>query len=127
MIDLGNISLHDVTVTGIEVRSTNDHFDYVSLSLEASEFKKEFGTNTVRLIFEDCYKAEFRLQMWISGKDSIRSHSIKDDSPWIKELQELEDKGVSLPKGSFKHFVLELNSSGSTIEVLARNVKMEGN
>ena len=125
MIDITDVSLHDAYITGVDVRTLDDHFDYIAMYIETTELVDDFDTNKIKIVFEGCYKAQFGLQMWIKGKDTIRSHCYYNDSEWIKEIQTLHDKGV-LPKNyKFKHFSLELNTSASTIEILARDIKIE--
>ena len=125
MINLKDVYLHDAYISGLEIKTVNDHFDYIAINLESSEFKDEYGTDKIKVVFEGCYKAKLNLQMWISGTDSIRNCYYKEESDWLKDVQTLHYRGL-LPKSKeFKHIIFELNTSGSVIEILASYIKIE--
>lgn len=125
MINIESMSLHDAYMTGVKISTIKDHFDCVIIELEGADFRERFGTEKVRLSFEGCYRAQFNMQMWICGKDSVRRLSAIDCSEWLDEVAGLRDKGLLPQTVRFRHFSLELNTSGSTIEILAIDVNIE--
>lgn len=124
-MNLYDISLHDAYIVGLEVKTLRDHFECIILSVESEEFKKEFGKENIKIIFEDCYKANFALQMWISGKDTIKDYRYNSNSEWIRNVELLHDNGTIPSNIRFNHFSFELNTSGGTIDILARDIRIE--
>lgn len=114
MISLLDLDLHDAQILEIYFQSKVDFNDCIKIVLESENFKKVFNTRKIELQIEECYKAKINVNMWISGKDTVRDFEIYDSSDWIKEERE---KNNTIPK-NIKHFVLELNTSGSVLDFL---------
>lgn len=123
--DLNEIAFHDANVLGLEIKTINDHFDCILITLESSEFMNSYRTSTIKLVFRDCFKAQFNLQMWIVGKDSVRSFDLIKDSNWIPEVEKLNKDGYGPKASDLKHFHLNLNTSNSSIDILAKEVDIK--
>jgi|GEM_PF-2619799 len=127
MNNVEKFSFHDAYINGINIITIKDHFEKVNIFLESNEFMNCFGTSKVSLVFEDCYKADLQLQMWISGKDTIRELRLVDDSSSqeIKKIIELKEKGFIKKDDIFIHCEIILNTSGSKIVILAKGIKVK--
>ncbi len=124
MINISNITFHDAFITEVQIMTLDNHFDYVSLTLEALEFRERYNADKIKLIFDGCYKARLDLQMWILGKDTIRNCYCKKESDLLNQVDVLISKGLLPNNSKFKHFSIELNTSGSTIDILAKSAKI---
>ena len=125
MLNLEKMSFHDVYILGININTKKDHFDQITLFLESSEFVSDFATDKVILKFRECYKANLQLQMWIEGKDSIRSFEVLEQSNLLLEAGKILKASGSQLVTKLKHFQLNLNTSNSTIDILAEDVIVE--
>jgi len=114
MNSIDNLNLHDSTILEICFQSKNDFNDYIKIIIESNNFIEEFKTKQIELIIDNCFKVKANMNMWITGKDTIRSFEIHKNSDWIIEEKE---KNKLTPK-HIKHAVLELNTSGSLLNFL---------
>lgn len=110
---------HDAKVLGFEVATCQDHFDTIIVTIESTEFLKVYESEKVKVIFKDCYKAQMDLQMWIVGIDTLRSFEI------VKDSSLLPDESTCIGASQFKHYRLNLNTSNSTIEIVAKAVEVQ--
>ncbi|MHB8125650.1 MAG: hypothetical protein ACYDEJ_08440 [Desulfitobacteriaceae bacterium] len=125
MLNVEELSFHDVYIIGINFSTKKDHFEQISIFLESEDFVSDFGTDKVILEFSDCYRANLQLQMWISGKDSIREFRFLDSSSAeLKKINEMKEKGLIKKDDIFKHCEIILNTSFGKIEILAKEVSL---
>jgi hypothetical protein len=126
MINLAEICFHDAYIYGISVVTGKDHFDKISISLDSNTFISDFGTSKVSLQFTECFRAELQLQMWISGKDSIRELDIidSDSSAEIRKINDLKEKGYIKKDDVFEHCEITLNTSGSKITIISKDINV---
>jgi len=124
MLDISDIYFHDAYFVGIEITTLKDHFDYVAFKLEYDEFREQFGTDKIKLIFDECFMAKMFLPMWFHGKGYLMDVYYKKESDMLDEINDLKNKKC-LPKDiEFKHYCLECNS-GSVIDILAKGFRVE--
>lgn len=121
---LNTYSFHDAFMVSFECKTTKDYFDYCTVILESEGFDEIFGGQIIRVVFIGTYKILSNIQMWISGKDSIREFYVVKESNELREIDNLKNKGF-LPKAEFTHFKMTLNTSGSEIEIIAQNFVIE--
>ena len=124
-MNLEELNFHDVYIIGINISTKKDHFEQLSIFLESEDFVADFGTDKLILEFSDCYKANLQLQMWISGKDSIRELKFVDSSSdELKKINQMKEKGLIKKDDIFKHCEIILNTSSGRIEILAKDVRL---
>ncbi len=122
MLDINQIDFHDTFINGIEISTIQDHFDHIVIQLESTRFMSDFGTPTIGIIFEECFMADLKLQMWITGKDTVRHHTVFEDSPLLQQVEALNSRGMGPKAGELIHFQMELNTSGSVLDILAKSI-----
>jgi histone deacetylase complex regulatory component SIN3 len=123
--NIDSINFHDSFITGLELKTLNDHFDYFIINLESDDFIETFESNKIKINFKDCFQVKINAQMWITGRDSVRKIERQNNSQWINEVEALNAKGFGPTASELSHFHIELNISGSVIEVLAKNIFIE--
>lgn len=104
----GQLQLTGAVVTGIELRSLDTCLDYIAISLESGEFVALLGTNRIRLVFSGCVQTGFDLRAF-GGQDTLHSFYVKENRP----------------EPGFVHYCVEMNMSGSTLDIIARGVQVE--
>ena len=112
---IAEIEWHDASILEMDMQSSQDSFDRLSMRLQSEAFIEDFGQREVLLVFNDCYKIRTELNLWMKGYDSISEVSIHSSSQWIDEEQKRFVSGFG-PK-DLTHFMITLNSN-SRIEFL---------
>jgi hypothetical protein len=125
MLNIQELSFHDVYILNINLNTKKDFFDQIKIFLKSADFIPHLGTDKVILEFSECYKANLQLQMWIGGKDTIRELRFMDSSDELSKINEMKEKGLIRKEDSFKHCEIILNTSSSKIDILAKEVKLE--
>ncbi len=69
--DIRQCDLHDEKIMGIEIITKNDFFCSINITTERDNKK-------VIIKCIDCYSANFNLNMFIKGDDTIRSCNVED-------------------------------------------------
>ena len=93
-MEIGKINLHDEKLISINMISKADFFDEIII-------KTEYQDNTLIIQCKNCYSAKLDCDLFISGCDTIRSFYM--DIP-------------------LKKIYINLNTSNSVIEVLAKEI-----
>lgn len=109
-----NLELHDSYFIEMKFESIKDFNDRISIILESDNFMNTYETRRIMLVLEDCFKIVLNLNMWVSGKDTVKDYNISNSSDWLNT--ELENCKIK-PKET-QHFKLELNTSGSIFNFL---------
>jgi hypothetical protein len=110
---------------GVHFESISDHFDKLSMVLQSTNFIQYVVVDTVKVIFVDCFQARMELRMWITGKDAIRGYQILEKSHMLNSVSKLNDRGFGPPADELKHFQVTLNTSTSSMDVLARDLVID--
>jgi hypothetical protein len=113
------IEWHDAIILEMNMQSSQDAFDRLSIRLQSEAFMKDFGKQEIHLVFKDCYKIRTELNLWMKGYDSILEVHILSSSPWIEEERNRFVNGFG-PK-ELSHFIITLNSN-SRIEFLLTHI-----
>jgi hypothetical protein len=125
MNEFEEVQFHDAYIISFEVNTKTDHFDEVVFHLESENFINHFGTSNINLIFNDCYRIVANMQMWISGKDTIREIGILNSSELLNDINTLH-KEYSNNVNEFKHVRIELNSSARTFDIVSKDYYIIG-
>lgn len=120
MNEFDEVQFHDAYITGFEANTVNDHFDVITVYLESDNFVSYYGKDKIKIVFKDCYQAIINIQMWITGKDTIREIRIENTSELLNRLISRQNKGLLVKAHEFKHFHIELNSSASIFEIISK-------
>lgn len=124
MESIDNLPLHDSYILGIDIKTNTDHFDTITITLESSSFINLYQTKILKFNFKDCFKANLNLQMWIIGKDSIRSFDILSNF-LSNDLVNAANKGSGPNANDFVHYHFNLNISNSDIDIWAKEFEIE--
>lgn len=103
----GELQLSGAIVSGIEIKSVEGHFDYITILLESPDFVELLGSNRIRLVFSGC--SELRCNMSEGPKETLRSFYVRDSS---------NDHGRI-------RYGVELNESGTMLEIMSRAVQVQ--
>lgn len=120
MYEFDEVQFHDAYIVGFEANTVNDHFDVIRVYLESDNFVSYYGKMKIKIIFKECYQAIINMKMWITGKDTIREISIKNNSELLDKLISSQNKGLMVNVHEFKHFHIELNTSASIFEIISK-------
>lgn len=110
-----NIELHDAYFEELLINSKTDYFDEI---IFVFKFKEE----PIKFVFKNCFCANINLDMWISGKESIRDccHIISDE--YDNKITVQKNKGFLPIEKEFKYFKITTNISNSIIELAYEDV-----
>jgi hypothetical protein len=112
---IGEIEWHDASILEMNMQSSQDAFDCLSMRLQSEAFIEDFGQREILLVFYDCYKIRTELNLWMKGYDFISEANVNSSSQWIDEERKRFVSGFG-PK-ELTHFMITLNSN-SRIEFL---------
>jgi hypothetical protein len=124
MISIDKLPLHDSYILGIDIKTNTDHFDTITITLESSAYIDLYQTKTIKLNFKDCFKAKLDLQMWISGKDSIRSLDVLNEEKSIVLVNPV-NKEFGPSANDLVHYHINLNISNSNIDIWAKDLEIK--
>ena len=110
-----NIELHDAYFTDIEFHTKADYFDEIV-------FVFKIKKKPLKFVFKNCFCANINLNMWISGKESIRDccHTISAD--YNNKITDLKKRGYLPKEIEFKYFKITTNTSNSIVELAYEDV-----
>ena len=110
-MDSEKIDLHDEKLLSINMVSKAGFFDEIII-------KTEYQDNTLIIQCKNCYSAKLDCDLFISGCDTIRSFYM-DNITMKKNISKYPEKNMSIP---LKKIYINLNTSNSVIEVLAKEI-----
>lgn len=105
------IDLHDEKLISINMFTKADFFDEIII-------KTEYHNNTLIIQCKNCYSAKLDFNLFISGCDTIRELYMENVTI-EQNISKYPEKRISIP---LKKIHLNLNTSNSDIEILARDI-----
>lgn len=102
--------LHEVLID----RRSPGHKDSISLLIEWPDWDAERRGTKSRVEFEDCYSIEINMNCGVTCQESIRSADFQTSHPKLNEI-----RGRCAIGDKLHCFVLETNSTASTIKIFA--------
>ena len=111
--DIQNINLHDEKILGIEIDSKEDFFNVIAI-------KVKYNDKKMAIKCTDCYSADLKLNMYITGDDTIRSLKIENITVQRKVCNNPEEV-INI---SLKKLIINLNTTNSDIIITAREIKI---
>ena len=100
----------------ITYNSIKDFNDKIEIQLISEDYVKEYNSNSIVLIIEECFMSKLNINMWISGQDSIKDYILLENSKWINSAKKVIKNGFGPNK--LAHLIINLNTSGSILEFL---------
>jgi hypothetical protein len=121
---LTDLNLHDSDLLEIVVDRANRAADQITLRLDYIEDYESMRTTEKRLVFSDCVKAIFNMNFKVSTPDSVDRGFEVVPSALLEATRENLGKIGLVLDGAVKHFRIEMNTTGSHLDILAENVEI---
>lgn len=119
-MNLKNYSFHDTLLKDIKIERDNPGYkDEISITISLSK------ENDIRVVFKDCFQANFSLNFGIIAEETIYDFYESDRDN--KELEVLRNKWLKIG-GDIKDvrlFIIETNSTNSLIKIFAKSCQIE--
>lgn len=121
---LADLNLHDSEVIEVVVDRADTEADRIIVLLDYIEDYESLEVRRRRLVFHGCYRAVLDMNFGVIAPESIRLGYEVENSGLIAALRSrLGAAGVDAV-GRLRHFRLEMNSTGSVIDIVAERVEL---
>lgn len=124
---LTELNLHDSDLIDFKViRAAENETDRIELYLDYIMDYDTLERKRVRLVFNDCFQANLKLNFNICPPDSILTGDEIHKSNMLEEVKlkwgKISHAHIGLDKkiDSLKHYRIEMNTTGSVFDIIAR-------
>lgn len=120
-----DLNLHDSVIKEIVIHRAGDQIDTITFYLKYIENYKTAETTDKLLEFSECYTLHADMNFGCKSPDSILEATVIDQSDLVKKVENLFAKiGGQLRSLGLKHYRIETNTTGSIIDIVARDFNL---
>jgi len=120
-----DLNLHDSVIKEIVIHRAGDQIDTVTFHLDYIEDYKTSETTNRILEFSECFAFYADLNFGYAPPDAILDAKVVSRSELIQKIENSFEKMTCKPQSlGLKHYHIETSTTGSVIDIVARNVKL---